>query len=361
MRNIADYVRRGGALLVSVGPEFAGPLSLDESPLQPVLPAHPLRDADGQTNPDAVITGAFRPAVTALGRRHPVTASLPGLPPVASDTGGAAEAAWGPWYRYVAADGMHGQVLMSAGGGAAEASPLLVLDRVDKGRVALLLSDQIWLWSRGHQGGGPQAELLRRVTHWLLRQPALEEESLGAAVATNSGHAAVTWTRTSTEAAPAPALSVTAPDGTTSELALRATGPGQATATQPAPQPGVWRASDGTRTAFAAVGLGDALEFADLRASAGPLDALARASGGSVHWLGGAGAISSAVPGAAAAIPALRRVAAGQASAGRDWIGLPRRDAHVVTGVAAVPLLPGWLALLLILGLAVAAWWREAA
>ncbi len=40
LRNIADYVREGGALLLTVGPEFAGPGSLSASPLAGVLPAH---------------------------------------------------------------------------------------------------------------------------------------------------------------------------------------------------------------------------------------------------------------------------------------------------------------------------------
>ena len=38
LRNIADYVRQGGALLLSVGPEFSGQSSLAYSPLAPVLP-----------------------------------------------------------------------------------------------------------------------------------------------------------------------------------------------------------------------------------------------------------------------------------------------------------------------------------
>jgi hypothetical protein len=63
-----------------------------------------------------------------------------------------------------------------------DGAPLLLLDRVGEGRVALLLSDHIWLWSRGHDGGGPQAELLRRIAHWLMREPELEEEDLTARI-----------------------------------------------------------------------------------------------------------------------------------------------------------------------------------
>ena len=32
--------------------------------------------------------------------------------------------------------------------------PLLAVDRVGEGRVAQLMSDHIWLWARGFDGGG---------------------------------------------------------------------------------------------------------------------------------------------------------------------------------------------------------------
>ena len=56
--------------------------------------------------------------------------------------------------------------------------PLLVLSREGEGRVALLLSDHIWLWARGYEGGGPHLDLLRRLSHWLMKEPDLEEEAL---------------------------------------------------------------------------------------------------------------------------------------------------------------------------------------
>ncbi len=119
----------------------------------------------------ATIDGPFRPLVTPLGERHPVTAGLPGDQPGATP-------AWGDWYRRLQPSPSHGQAVMSGPDG----QPLLLLDRVGQGRAALLLSDQIWLWSRDHEGGGPQAELLRRVAHWLMKEPALEEEALTASV-----------------------------------------------------------------------------------------------------------------------------------------------------------------------------------
>ncbi len=333
LRNIADYVREGGALLMSVGPEFAGPGGLAASPLGAILPARP-----AATN--TVVDGPFRPEVTALGARHPVTAGLPG----ANATPGAAPQ-WGSWYRRIAPDSPQGDVLMEAPDGA----PLLLLDHVEQGRTALLLSDQIWLWSRGHEGGGPQAELLRRVAHWLMKEPELEELALVARVE----HGTLSVERRSTEeAAPGNApwqVTVTDPEGRESKLVLTPRGPGRAAGLLPAATPGVWQVSDGVRHAFAAAGAANPPELADLRATASVLGPLARASGGSVHWLDPAGA------------PTLRRTEPGREASGGSWIGLQRRHDHLVTGIAATPLLPPWLALPLILGLALLAWRREGA
>ncbi len=326
LRNIADYVRQGGALLLSVGPEFNGLDSLAATPLGAVLPASPTGLDSG------VVEGPFRPLVTALGTRDPVTQGLAGWqdgqPP-----------RWGEWYRHIAVNDVHGQVVMRAPDG----QPLLVLDHVEKGRVALLLSDQIWLWSRGHEGGGPQAELLRRIAHWLMREPELEENALTAEA---SGGRLLIERRSLDPAPPGP-VSVTDPDGHRQSLALQPTGPGRASVSLPASTPGVWQASDGTRSVYAAVAAADPLEFADLRATATKLAPIVAASGGSTHWLVPAGA------------PELRRVASGAATAGAHWIGLRENHDHVVTGIAALPLLPPWLALTLILGLALLAWHRE--
>ncbi len=354
LQNIADYVRRGGALLMSVGPEFAGSATLDDTPLQQVLPAHPLRGAEGEPDSADVVDGAFRPRVTPLGSRHPVTANLPGW-----HESGVPD--WGPWYRYIAVEDAHGEVLLSANSGqgagsGGAAAPLLVLDRVGRGRVAELLSDQIWLWSRGHMGGGPQAELLRRLAHWLMRQPALEENALTARmIAGGQDGPRLLIARSSTEDAPPPPVSVIAPDGVRQSVTLRPSGPGRAAASVAAAAPGVWQASDGTRTAYAAGNLANPREITDLRATAAVLGPLARASGGSVHWLAAAHA-----PFRASGAPALRRTEPGRMTAGEGWIGLPARGAHVVTALATIPLLPGWLALALLLGLVILAWWREA-
>jgi len=333
LRNVADHVRAGGALLLSVGPEFASPASLAATPLGAVLPARPIAPA-GRSG---AAEGAFRARVAPAGFRHPVTENLPGAN--ASD---ATEPSWGRWYRHLHAEPRAGVAVMEAPGG----EPLLLLDRVGEGRVALLLSDHIWLWSRGHDGGGPQAELLRRAAHWLMREPELEEEDLTARI--EAGR--LTVMRRSLDAGALPETTITAPDGTSTRLPLVAAGGGRATLEAAANIPGVWQVSDGRRTTFAAAAAANPIEIADLRADPTPLRPILAATGGAAAWLG---------DGTTPALPDLRRVAPGRDTAGNGWIGLRRNGDHTVSGIAATALLPPWLALVGVLGLALVAWRRE--
>lgn len=328
LRNIAEYVRGGGAMLVSVGPEFVGATSLAATPLGTVLPARP---ASGQ----AILDQAFRPRISGAGTRHPVTEGLPGAN---TET---AEASWGRWYRTIRTEARSGSIVMEGPGGA----PLLVLDRVGQGRVALMLSDHIWLWSRGHDGGGPQQELLRRTAHWLMREPELEEEDLTARI--EAGRLMVN--RRSLDSGAPPEITITAPDGTTSRMPLANAGGGRASAEAPAAAPGLWQVSDGRRQAFAAAMPANPPEFADLRADPTRVQALVNATGGAARWFGDG-----------AAVPEIRSVSAGRDAQGSGWVGLRRREDHTVTGIAALPLLPPWLMLPLLLGVAIVAWRSEA-
>ncbi len=308
--NIVTYVRQGGALLVSAGPEFADPGSVAASPIGAILPALPAAT-------DAVVNGPFRAFVTALGKRHPVTENLPGDDPGTPH--------WGEWYRHLAVGPTEGEVLMDAG---KNGPPLLVLNRVDHGRVALLLSDQIWLWARGHQGGGPQAELLRRVAHWLMKQPELDENALVARSA--NGH--VTAERHGLHALPPGSrLTVTAPDGKTSQVPWQTTQDGREIAGFAAPTPGLWQLASGRQRAFAAVSPPDPVEYADLRATATRLRKLAS----SIHWLQPDGP------------PRLSR------------LNLRRGRALALTGLSTTPLLPAYVTLPLLLLLLLIAWRRE--
>ncbi|MCH4093706.1 MAG: VWA domain-containing protein [Acetobacter peroxydans] len=348
LENIADFVRQGGGLLLTTGPEFVGPGSLQDTPVGDVLPAHvPFENS--------IITQRFRPTLTATGRRHPVTAALPGAPqglPAqatsrdAPSEGSAAEGtgAWGPWYRALRPDRTRGEVLMNGPDGA----PLLLLDHVERGRVALLLSDQIWLWSRGEGGGGPQAELLRRISHWLMKEPELEEEQLSASL--SDGVLSITRHSVSTTASST--VSVTAPSGTSQSVSLRPDpqDPGTFRATLPATENGIWQISDGTHTTYAAPVQADPAEFATLRATASRLENIASQTGGGVFWLGDS-PDSLRVPSA--------RVTRSSDLHGADWLAFPARGAHTVIGRTAAPLLPTWVYLLLALPLILGAWWRE--
>lgn len=310
--NLVDYVKDGGAMLAVVGPEFAGPESLASSPLKEILPAAPKGLAP---------VGGFRPTLAEKGRRHPVTA-LPGAD------------AWGRWFRHLAAEASPGgDVLMEGPDGG----PLLVLERQDKGRSAILLSDQVWLWAKGFEGGGPHAELLRRLTHWLMKEPELEEEALAARV--EKGRLEIER-RSLGEGVPA--VSVTLPSGEKRELPLGKPEGGRAHATLPATEPGLYRVAEGDRIAFAAAGALNPLEEADPRATGEHLRPLAAG----MAWL-------------AEGLPEFRRIEPGRDAAGRGWMGLARHHAQVVTGVRQVPLLPGLLLLALVLVPLAAAWWRE--
>ena len=319
LRNIENYVREGGALMLAVGPEFAGLRSLYHTPLGVVMPGIPT----GQ-----VLEQGYRPTITDVGSRHPVTATLIADP--------LAKPRWGRWFRQIEAGRDEGDILMDG----VEKRPLLILKRVDKGRVAQLMSDHIWLWARQFEGGGPQGELLRRLAHWLMKEPELEEESLAARA--QAGKLSIERRSLATEVPP---VTVTAPSGATESVTLKADR-GRARATLAAPENGLYRIDDGTRTALAAAGALNAPELMDLRATAERLGPVVAATGGGVAWI-------------TDGVPEVRRPRGGRDTAGRDWIGLRRNDSYLVTGVLQVSLLPGIAVLVLVLGGLTAAWWRE--
>jgi len=322
--NIARRVRKGGALLIEAGPSFASPAGLYRTPLGSVMPAEPS---------GTVFEQGFQPRVSELGRRHPVTEDLPGLPANLN-----APPPWGRWFRQIDTVAHGGETVLNGVGG----SPLLVLDRVGDGRVAQLLSDEMWLWTRGFEGGGPQAELLRRAVYWLMKEPDLEENVLRASVEGN--RLKVTRQTLVPDAAP---VRVTAPDGTVTPLTLTPGAGGRAGASMPLRQSGLYRLADGTRTAIAAAGALNPLELGDVRATDEKLKPAVAATGGGVFWLGDGDA------------PEIRRVARGRAMAGHTWIGLRENGDYTVTGVSEVPLLPALAALILLLGAFLAAWRRE--
>jgi hypothetical protein len=320
--NIARYVEEGGAVLVATGPEYYGPASLAaRRNLSFILPAVPRGPA---------IEEAFRPALSDEGERHPVTAELP-------------EANfWGRWLRIAPIHQRSGRSLMEGPRG----EPLLILDRVGKGRVGLLLSDHVWLWARGFDGGGPHAELLRRISHWLMKEPELEEEQL----ALNGVGDDLVITRRTLEENPGP-VEVTFPSGEMRDVALTEEGPGRFGARIEDAERGLYRGRDGELFAVGAVGLAAAPEFQDVVSESRKLAPLAEKTRGGVY---------SVRRGSEIALPAVRRVSANaSAYSGAGWAGIVGRNASRTDSVRDSELAPAWAWLALIAAALAGAWWLE--
>jgi hypothetical protein len=318
--NVVQYVKDGGTILVAAGPEFGAIDSLWRSPLAEILPVEPTAQ---------IISEGFKPQLTDLGRRHPVTEGLEALAP---------KGGWGRWFRLVEVKAIAGQVVMSGPGDR----PLLVLNRVGSGRVAVLASDQMWLWGRGFEGGGPQLELLRRLAHWMLKEPELEEETLSASLKA----ADVTVTRRSIKEEPPGNLTVTKPDGSTLDLPMTQLAPGRYETDFAAPITGLYRLSQGDLTRVIAVGPAAPREFVETIASPDVAQPALDATGGGALRLT-AGSLD------------IRRVEVGRVASGRGWIGITPRDAYETQDIRITSLLPEWLALLAAAGLMIAAWLVE--
>jgi hypothetical protein len=322
--NITRYVRDGGAVLVAAGPDYASPTSLWRTPLDAILPAEPSGD---------VTERAFRPSLTELGQRHPVTRGLEG-----SD---ATPPNWSEWFRIVDTRNSGGTTVMQG----PDAKPLLVLSREGEGRVALLLSDHIWLWARGFEGGGPHLDLLRRLSHWLMKEPDLDEEALRL---TMSGHNLVVQRQTMSDQVAD--VTVTSPSGTTQTLKLDTKEPGVWESTVPANELGLWRATDGKLNALINIGPANPREYAEVTSTTEVLAPLTSATGGDSRRLNDGSGLN---------VPRIVGVHSGDTYKGDDWIGMKMRDASVVRGIGVLPVFAGALGLLLLLGSLAGAWARE--
>ena len=338
--NVARFVEQGGALLTAAGPAFASPFSLYRSPLAAVLPAQPTGD---------VVERGFRPDVTKLGARHPVTMALPGSAPTSSDGAPSGDAAWGRWFRLIDSATVSGEVVMSG----PDDRPLLVLDRFEEGRVAQLMSDHAWLWDRGFEGGGPQSELLRRLAHWLMKEPDLEQEDLR--VSAQAGTLEIRRRSIKDEVGD---ITVTAPSGRVETLTLDSLSPGLWGASLPTEELGLYRLNDAALTAVAAVGPLNPKEFADVRATEEKLAPLVDAFGGGSFWVADPTDQLFAM-GSGISLPDIRHVRSGRDMAGRNWLGLRQNDEYLVLSVTQIPLLTAGLALLLLFAPLLLAWYRE--
>jgi hypothetical protein len=326
LENVAHYVERGGAVLVSAGDDYASPLSLYRTPLGEVLPAVP----SGR-----VVEEPFKPALTDLGQKHPVTRDLPGAI--------GQQPSWGRWFRVVDAAPREAEVLMKG----AEDKPLLVLGKRGEGRVALLLSDHIWLWARGYEGGGPYTDLLRRLAHWLMKEPDLEEETIKA---TSRGQT-LTVERRSIKDEVEP-VTVRAPSGKEETVTLDKAEPGLWRKSITAQEHGVYRISSGKLASVVTMGNANAKELATVTATDATLSPLLTETGGGSFWLGRTQAD-------AAPLPRIVMLRGGHVMHGADWLGLHKREAYHVVGVRLFPLFTGFLALALLLGMISVTWFRE--
>ncbi|MBJ3775952.1 hypothetical protein [Acuticoccus mangrovi] len=320
--NIAQYVLNGGAVLIAAGPDYAGPRSIYHTPLAAALPAAPSGD---------VIEAPFRPAVSERGARHPVTRELPGSE--------ASPPAWSDWFRQVETIPVAGETVMTG----ANASPLLTLSREGEGRVAMMMSDHIWLWARGFDGGGPHVPLMRRLSHWLMKEPELEEEALRL----DAGAGSLTIERQTLADGVAP-VTLTTPSGETQDVTLEESAPGLWTADIADPEMGLYRATDGTLTALGHVGPANPLEARDLRSDTERLAPIAEATRGSVRRVNDV-----------ADTPRILMRTEGRAMAGSDWLGLRQSEASELVGVDRLPLFAGFLGLAFLIAAVGGTWWRE--
>jgi hypothetical protein len=321
--NIARYVRAGGAVLVSAGPDYASTTSIWRTPLDSVLPAEPV----------GVTEKPFYAHLSDAGKRHPVTRGLEGSatePPH-----------WSRFFRTVETRNSVTPPVMTG----ADGKPLLLLSRFGEGRVALLLSDHIWLWARGYEGGGPHLDLLRRMSHWLMKQPDLDEEALRLQI---QGHDLVVQRQTMADSVTP--VTVTSPSGVTRELTLSAGDPGTWTSTIPANELGLWQATDGTLKALINVGPTNPKEFSEVTSTIETLKPLAQATGGDARRV---------VDGSSIDLPRIVPVRASGIFRGDGWMGVKMRDASVVKGVGVLPMFAGLIGLLLLLGAFAATWLRE--
>ncbi len=322
--NIAKYVRDGGAVLIAAGPDYASQTSLWRTPLDEILPAEPT---------GGVTETPFFASLTKAGERHPVTRGLEGAdsnPPH-----------WSRWFRLVDVKRPSGTSVMQGPDG----KPLLVLGREGKGRVALLLSDHIWLWARGYEGGGPQIDLLRRLSHWLMKQPDLEEEALRLNVSGRN----ITIER-QTMADTVGDVTLTSPTGATRTLHLQPHEPGLWETTVAANELGLWRATDGKLTALTNVGPANPREFQEVTSTADVMQPIADATGGGVRRLDDGHGLE---------VPRVLPVRTSSVFKGDDWMGLRMRDVSVVHGIGVLPVFAGLIGLLLLIGSLALTWARE--
>ena len=320
LKNVVEYVVNGGALLDASGPEYAGPYSLSLSPLQNILPTEPTGD---------IIVQEFIPIMTKDGERHPVTANL--KDDINSN--------WGPWYRMVEGLTIAGNVLLEG----PDARPLLVLNRVGQGRVAQILSDQSWVWTKSGANKGPQADLLRRLVHWLMKEPELEENELSAKIDNDT----ILITKNSLNLDKKPIIS-TSPDNIKEEIVLEDIGRGKQIGKILSPKEGTWKFSSGNSQISLIVGNSNSSEYLDVRATDNIVKPIVSYTSGSINWVNNE-----------KNIPKIKQIQKNKLTDNSKNIQLIKNEKYYVKNIQQSSLTPWYFVLIFSLILLFLSWYRE--
>jgi len=320
LKNVVEYVVNGGALLDASGPEYAGPYSLSLSPLQNILPTEPTGD---------IIVQEFIPIMTKDGERHPVTANL-------KDN---INSNWGPWYRMVEGLTIAGDVLLEG----PDARPLLVLNRVGQGRVAQILSDQSWVWTKSGVNKGPQADLLRRLVHWLMKEPELEENELSAKVDNDT----ILVTKNSLNLDKKPIIS-TSPDNIKEEIFLEDIGKGKQIGKILSPKEGTWKFSSGNSQISLIVGNSNSSEYLDVRTTDNIVKPIVSYTSGSINWVNNE-----------KNIPKIKHIKKNTLTDNSKNIQLIKNEKYYVKNIQQSSLTPWYFVMIFSLILLFLSWYRE--
>lgn len=172
---IADFVRGGGALVVTGGAKGFGAGAMGKTPIADLLPVRLLPPGTSASRLESL--KPFRARMTEAGERHPLMrlkddpgantelwkslARLDGIALVARTAEGAVRLAEHPTTRVD--DGP---------------APLIAVREADRGRTMAITTDGLWRWRfSAPMGGGPAEvypELWRRSIAWLTRDPDLD-------------------------------------------------------------------------------------------------------------------------------------------------------------------------------------------
>lgn len=321
---IAQYVENGGALLIAAGPEHAGESSIAATPLAQVLPASPTGE---------VHNAGFFPRLSEEGQKHPVTRGL--------DGGNQDPPAWGRWFRSIDVAPPEGQTVMQGD----DNRPLLVLNREGEGRVAMLLSDHGWLWARGFEGGGPHVALYRRIAHWLMKEPELEEEALTAQATGRT----LEVRRQTIGDDPGPAT-ITYPSGRTESLALSESGPGLYRLERRMEETGLFEITNGDLSTLVHVGAVDAPEFKAMISTEETLAPYAEQT---------KGLVTRVASGDGVRLPNILPVRGEVRVNDAERMIIRLTDETVLRGINTIPLFAGFAGLSALLFAVAAMWWRE--